>query len=157
MDDDYVDTWVTLKVSGFLINLRHTGCTKSFATFLISRISLLEKMIKSWFLFQKMHCEKLYKTLYKQIHIDLFWWLFILNMNDLHGSAVSQRNKNVSKMFLFWMYLNLREWWRLGFFPKRCAMKRSMEGSILTCSNSFFRWLKVKMFRAVLPRILKCF
>jgi hypothetical protein len=29
-------------------------------------------MVKSRFLFQKMRCEKLYKTLYKSVHIDLF-------------------------------------------------------------------------------------
>jgi uncharacterized membrane protein len=45
----------------------------------------------------------------------------------------------------------------LNFFSKRYPMKRSTKESILTCSDSFSRWLKVMMFETLLPRILKRF
>jgi hypothetical protein len=82
----------------------YTGCIKSFATFFILHISRLEKMIKSWFFFQKMQHEKLYKKYIRKYLLIDSKDFFVVIINNLYDTAMSQcdrGNKNVSKTFSF--------------------------------------------------------
>ena len=75
--------------------------TKNVFNIFISHISRPGKMIKSWSFFQKMRREKLYKKCTHQSYWLALVAFSLLNMNNLHGSATSRRNKNVWKSFLF--------------------------------------------------------
>ncbi len=78
----------------------NTRCTESFATFFILHISRLEKMIKSWFFFQKMQHEKLYKKYIRKYLLIDSKDFFVVIINNLYDTGVSQHDKNACKFFL---------------------------------------------------------
>ena len=79
----------------------HTGCTKSFATFLISHIFPPEQSTEISISFSK---DALWKALQNSIKKFLLTFsddVSISNMNDLCDGMLSQHNKNVLETFCF--------------------------------------------------------
>jgi hypothetical protein len=84
---------ITSRIYLFLIIYISTWWAKNFATFFIAHISWFENMIKSWFFFEKMRRKKFYKNYIKKSLLNCSDGFSILNMNNLHGSATSQKIK----------------------------------------------------------------
>ena len=108
---------------------------QKFCDIFILHISRLEKMIKSWFCFEKMRRKKLYKNCIKRLLFTCSDGFPTLNMNNLHDSATSQRNKNVWKTFfvlhIFRIEKTITSWFFFWKMHRRKLYTSCMNKSLL--------------------------